>query len=203
MLKIYVPRNPEYLDGIIAPCSAIVSNGVIEGNRMLVHYEGNLYGASNLMEFHGRLASAAGRLTHNYATTARAMLKADEMIEVAHLDPDRRVIVEIVDADALERWAGETTAQIAGAKVEPGRHTTITDPDYLSQLVQLAYDGEGLVYRSRSGQVVFAKMTGGFTVYEHDDPEVSDRLRNVLDEDRLKWVVGAEAASVGAAPPTF
>jgi len=46
-----------------------------------VHYEGNLYGASNLVDYDSRVIVAANRLRSNAPTIARLMLRLEEVDE--------------------------------------------------------------------------------------------------------------------------
>lgn len=192
--KIHVPARPGVLGGTIMPGSAIVSDGTVRDGRVLVHFEGNAHGASNLLEFHERMVSAAGRLARSYPTTATGLLRADDLHDVALVDPDRLVVTDVLEPEILEAWSGEKVAAISGSRMKPGRHVEMADGEFLNQLAHLGHDGEGWLYRSRAGQIVAANGIGGIMVYDHDDQEIVARLRGMLDDDRLAWAVGRPSA---------
>lgn len=65
---IFVPRPDSRLDQEIAPGSGIV--GVMSGERMVLYFEGNLFGAENLTNPEERLVCAFGRAATGYPTAA-------------------------------------------------------------------------------------------------------------------------------------
>ena len=52
-----------------------------------VYFEGNLYGASNLVTVEQRLAQAAGRLLARYPTRARGWFDERDLIVVGTYEP--------------------------------------------------------------------------------------------------------------------
>ena len=91
MLVVYVPRPDSNAAQVIAPGSAVVGRPdavrevVVDGVRtkmVEVYFEGNLYGASNLVTMGQRLAQAAGRLVARYPTTARGWFDEGDLVVV-------------------------------------------------------------------------------------------------------------------------
>jgi hypothetical protein len=192
ILNVYVPVEGSRAASSILKGSAVVSDGVEREGRIHAWYEGNAYGAENLEDLYGRTVVAAGRLKTDYPTVAKAFYHTEELREVATFDAERNVFVEIADPDALRDWCGESLEQIAGARLDPGRHERIGVTDFLNQLNMLGSDGGQFYYRSRAGQIVTASGGGVFQVHDHDDPEIRERLSAVLDPARLTWAVGTE-----------
>ncbi len=74
---IYVPAaDAEACVAQIDAGSGIVGVA-LPGGQVLLHYEGNRYGAENLQRYDDRVHQAAGRLFQNYPTMARMQLPAD------------------------------------------------------------------------------------------------------------------------------
>jgi hypothetical protein len=86
--------------------SAIVGQPAQGAERVLVYYEGNLYGAENLKAYEERVQIAAGRLTQHYPTVARSSLRKEELICVGSFDTQAHLIT-VDEPDLLEAWAGE------------------------------------------------------------------------------------------------
>lgn len=105
-LNIYVPANPSQVT--IAPRSAIVGVPREEG-QVWVHYEGNLFGATNLRQFHERLISAAGRLVKRYPTVACACLPEKDLVAVGVYDAEHWCVDAIHDPERLQQWLGDET----------------------------------------------------------------------------------------------
>ena len=97
-LTIYIPKPGELIDKLLAQGSGIVGEPHAVG--VLLHYEGNLYKASNLVRYEDRLKHAAGRLVARYPTRAMLVLPEREVAETllavggydsdaweAHIDP--------------------------------------------------------------------------------------------------------------------
>lgn len=78
---VWVPAPHAAIRAIIKPGSAIVGINTGDG-RVMCFYEGNLYGAVNLVEFKDKVACAAGRLKHDYPTIAKAWVPKDDLVPV-------------------------------------------------------------------------------------------------------------------------
>src|SRR5690554_3034747 len=85
-LNILIPLAGSFAAKVIAPKSAIVADPSVSGDRLICHYEGNLYGAENLQTFYDRLCSASGRLAASYPTAAMGEFEADDFMLVAEFD---------------------------------------------------------------------------------------------------------------------
>ena len=113
-LNVYVP-NPDapdvvalQLDGI-DPKSAIVGAdpeelGRGEADRVLIYFEGNRYGASNVKTFADRAMLAGGRCVERYPTTAMRAVLAEALVKVGTLYLDHKR-VEVEDGLSLTRLA--------------------------------------------------------------------------------------------------
>lgn len=90
-LKIYIPVAGSMIDKVIERGSGIVGVDRADGS-LLLHFEGNLFGAANLKRHDERLRHAAGRLVSRYPTRAMMVLSKDEvathLIEVGEYDAD-------------------------------------------------------------------------------------------------------------------
>lgn len=96
---VYVPKDPR-LESFIVRGSAIVGEPT-ESGRVVVYYEGNLYGSAPTFE--DRLRLAAGRLSEGYPTIARAWLEPDALLEVGSYEyPSGRFV--LTNEPALEAW---------------------------------------------------------------------------------------------------
>lgn len=81
---VYVPVPGSRTDSRITPGSGIV--GRPHDCRIHLHYEGNLYGASNLHDIHTRLLCAWGRLKDRYPTVAQTMVDESEVVKIGEFD---------------------------------------------------------------------------------------------------------------------
>ena len=113
-LNVYVP-NPDapevvqlQLDGI-DPRSAIVGADPEElshgaADRVVIYYEGNRYGASNIKTFADRAMLAGGRCVERYPTSAMRAVLAEALVKVGTLYLDHKR-VEVEDGLSLTRLA--------------------------------------------------------------------------------------------------
>lgn len=89
-LNVYIPRQGSRLASVITTGSGIVGSTekFPDGDRIVIDYEGNIYGASNVKTYADRLDVAAGRhlfnYPHRYPTIARMYLPrdTDELIKI-------------------------------------------------------------------------------------------------------------------------
>jgi hypothetical protein len=98
-LTVYVPRAGAELG--IAPGSAIVGELADDG-RVLIHYEGNLYGGHP--RFEDRLLHAHGRHVVQYPTVARSLVAPHEIVAVGSYAPDRDPKFVIDEPQLLDAW---------------------------------------------------------------------------------------------------
>lgn len=116
VLTIFIPAAGRAAFLGVDPGSAIVGMLKEGSERVLVHFEGNRYGAENLKRFDERVEHAAGRLIQNYPTIAKASLAVTDLAAVGTYDSESRAIL-VYDSETLARWAGEivTSGRTAAA----------------------------------------------------------------------------------------
>lgn len=86
-MNVYVPA-PGWVTTIDRG-SGIVNDPNVwatNGGRIVVDYEGNRFGASNIVTFADRVMIAAGRHTERYPTIARSALVPESLIRVGTYD---------------------------------------------------------------------------------------------------------------------
>lgn len=103
-MKIYVPVDA-FLLGHLRRGSAIVGREIAD-DQIWLRYEGNLYGASNLVNFEDRLSVAAGRLVDRYPTVAQMVVMADHVVEVGSFEYRREGSLVITNRARLAEWLG-------------------------------------------------------------------------------------------------
>ena len=102
-LKLYVPAPGSAWRTLVAHGSAIVGKPADE-EHTLIHYEGNLYAATNLTDFPSRAQSAAGRLDKNYPTVAKAVVPTAALVEVGEYDVETSQVRTLTNPSALAEW---------------------------------------------------------------------------------------------------
>lgn len=107
LFDLFVPADGTDLG--IDPRSAIVASVTQRGQpRLLVHFEGNRFGAENLRRYEERCLHAADRAAVAYPTIAKENLPIGELVRVGQFDLRARRVVAIERPDALAAWlAGE------------------------------------------------------------------------------------------------
>lgn len=105
-VPIYVP-NSTRLQGLVAAGSAIVGEERAAG--VVIYYEGNLYGASNLNKYEEKLSAAAGRLKADYPTAAKLLVQSEDLVEVGVYDTAIWAVAAITNREALAEWLGGTS----------------------------------------------------------------------------------------------
>lgn len=80
VIDVYIPALSDPLRGVIRLGSGIV--GTTDGERTTIDYEGNLYGAQNIVTWADRVMIAAGRHSTRYPTVARSWVKPEALIRV-------------------------------------------------------------------------------------------------------------------------
>ncbi len=91
----------------IARASAIVAwpNEPGSTDSLDVYYEGNLYGAVNMMRYAERCMCAHGRMAMKYPTVAFGRFPANLFLLVGVWHP-REKVVEVSNMNALAAWCG-------------------------------------------------------------------------------------------------
>lgn len=85
---------------LIRPGSGVVSSAPERGGRILVDFEGAVYGQASMKVYADRVCHAWGRQTANFPTVARAWPRVDELVRLGTFDPIEGV-VELDDVCAL------------------------------------------------------------------------------------------------------
>jgi hypothetical protein len=106
-LRVYVPREGTAARAAIAEHSGVVGTAV-EGGRVVVDFEGNLYGAANIKTYADAVHHAAGRHAwgaEGYPTRARTEVDEDEVLEVGFYNGER-VQVYPEQVGTVADWLG-------------------------------------------------------------------------------------------------
>jgi len=133
-------RTGRNLETDILPKSALLcasqDGSMIVDDDGLVHFafEGNANGAVNLERFHERCQCAAGRLATRAPSSAYGHAQAEDLTPVASFDLLNYVFVEVIDAAAMELWAGEPVSSFLPP---PGLNTPSDDASITAPLTQL------------------------------------------------------------------
>ncbi len=106
-LMLYVPRPGTWLGKSVIRGSALVGipREIDVPGRVLVYYEGNLYGAENLKRYAERCLHAAERGVLRFPTVAFSETAVEDLIPVGKYHYADKV-VEIDDAAVLKEWCG-------------------------------------------------------------------------------------------------
>lgn len=108
---IFVPKEGTNLG--IHPGSGIVAAiDDAAARTVVIYFEGNLYGASNLSDFESRVNQAAGRQAQRYPTIARMVAPREDLIEVGRFDYSANQIVSLLNEHALAKWIPDETSWI-------------------------------------------------------------------------------------------
>ena len=121
-VRVYLPApNAPALSHVLAG-SAIVSRHQRAHRpdepggpaRLLVHYEGNRYGAANMVTYADQAMLAYWRMRDHYPTVAQAAVLVEQLVRIGTLDAERGEI-ELVDAEHardLAEWLGCSTERL-------------------------------------------------------------------------------------------
>lgn len=110
-LAVYVPEPDASAEAArtvahIDRGSGIVGKIIVEADPdespLLVYYEGNRYGATNMERYAERVMHAAGRMTEDYPTTAQSVVRADALIQVGWWYPQERRVDLVGSAESDE-----------------------------------------------------------------------------------------------------
>lgn len=78
-------------------------NGTIVTTRLMLYYEGNIYGSTAFPDWETMLFHAADRLIARYPTVARCWVESEGWLHVGWYDHDLRRL-DIEDQAALDAW---------------------------------------------------------------------------------------------------
>lgn len=105
VIDVYIPALSDPLRAVIRLGSGIV--GTTDGERTTIDYEGNLYGAQNIVTWADRVMIAAGRHSTRYPTVARSWVKPEALIRVGTYEHDRVPAIELeADVALVCAWLG-------------------------------------------------------------------------------------------------
>ena len=102
---VVVPKaeRAQWVAAMIDPGSGIAGCGVPGlPDKLLVYYEGNRLGASNLNTLEERTLHAYGRMTKKYPTVAMAMMDRNDFEVIGTISPDRFEVD--MKSTALQAW---------------------------------------------------------------------------------------------------
>jgi len=104
-LDVYVPKLATLPE--IRPGAGIIgSPRVDDPDKLLIDYEDNQAGASNIQTYADRVVHAADRHLTGYPTAKRMLADADDLLLVGTFDTHSGV-VDVSDSQVLESWLTE------------------------------------------------------------------------------------------------
>lgn len=112
--SVFVPLKGTYLSDLVAAGSAIIKARSIGDNRVLVYYEGNVYGAENINRFEDKCMVAAGRAKDRYPTTAMTATALSELIDIGIYDLESNTFeLDETYHDVFRDWTKSTCIYMA------------------------------------------------------------------------------------------
>src|SRR3712207_2626325 len=107
-LWVWVPNPGSPLRLFIEQGSGIVSRPLADtDDRVLISYEGNVYGMQNIVTYADRVYHAASRLLSHYPTIATAFPARTELVLVGTFDGTRVVLDGLDVVDVVDEWVGQ------------------------------------------------------------------------------------------------
>lgn len=103
IVNVYTPTPGSLSCASIHEGSGIVGTPLGGSGRVLIDFEGNLYGAENMRTYEERLLHAADRHRTRYPTMARMAVRVAELHLVGTYDTDTRTLL-VTDEAALAAW---------------------------------------------------------------------------------------------------
>jgi hypothetical protein len=91
-IDVFVPNEDHPIRAMIAAGSGIVGGPALRGGNLEVDYEGNLYGAANIVTYADRISLAHGRMAQHYPTVARTLVEPEAMTRVGTYLPATGVV---------------------------------------------------------------------------------------------------------------
>ena len=101
-VRVYVPTPGSTLERAIKHGSGIV--GTPEGERVMIDFEGAIYGQSGMARWADRVLYAADRHGTHAPTVARAWIEPEELMEVGVWFPADNRIRLIVSPESVKHW---------------------------------------------------------------------------------------------------
>jgi len=122
-LTLYVPQAGSYLEDHIKAGAAMLGSPAKEwleakygewvitadpledtaNSKLMIDFEGNIYGAENMRTYADRVEHAAGRHRDHAPTIARLVVAREDLIAVGSYDGER---IETQNSEALASWLG-------------------------------------------------------------------------------------------------
>jgi len=196
ILDVYVPAPGSPAADHIRHASAILSDPRrTRDGRVLIYFEGNLNGATNLTWYRERLACAAGRLVTSYPTVAQARIPANQLHLVARYDAARYVLTDVLNQIALEAYAMEQIHEIQGRSLPPGDVDWAVAANLVNvgatMLARAEHENGDAFYRSLAGQIFrFRLVEKTVRCFEPTDPAIRAILDGKLDEQEKRLAFG-------------
>lgn len=180
----------------ILPGSAILcradDNGLprVESHgKVEIWFEGNLNEAANLNRFIEKIACAAGRMVHDYPTTARDAVEPGNVMVLAEYDLRRNIVTRIVDAAAWRRMLEHPDLTYLAPPAPDG---DVTDGAYIgaeaerigTRYLPLKQTGQAgpWAFQLNDGRVLFQTGPTEGQLFWPDDPRI-EQLRDLLDPE--------------------
>jgi hypothetical protein len=113
-MDVFVPIDGHPIRTMIVAGSGIVGGPDFRGEYLAVDYEGNLYGARNIVTYADRVNHAHGRMVDRYPTIARTLVEPEAMTKVGTYDPVTGVVTLFDGAMGIVlRWCSIPRDQLA------------------------------------------------------------------------------------------
>jgi len=146
---------PASADAGIAPRSAVVSSCDQPGDTRLSYFEGNIFGASNLLSYSDRVRCAVGRAIHRYPNLAKSRLPVSMLQHVGTFDARSQRITAITDPAAVSAYLAPELLPHGRGGASPccgGLSPLHADPTAWARVASPAYmDRRGSTRGGRNG----------------------------------------------------
>lgn len=86
-IGVFIPRDHETepFCGLLKGTAIVSDRSLLSGGLIEVYYEGNKYGACNLLHFEDKALCAVGRLILRYPTVAKMLVKPESLKQVGYI----------------------------------------------------------------------------------------------------------------------
>ncbi|POP51549.1 hypothetical protein [Zhongshania marina] len=86
-IGVFIPRNhqAEPFCRLLKGTAIVSDRSLLSGGLIEVYYEGNKYGACNLLHFEDKALCAVGRLIQRYPTVAKMWVKPESLKQVGYI----------------------------------------------------------------------------------------------------------------------
>ncbi len=156
-------------------CLATGTSPLVEDDgTVFFAFEGNNNHASNLERYFEKCLCAAGRLAHRHPSIAYGRARAEDLTVVASYDLDRMVFSEILNAELLEAWSGETVDSFMPPRIS----TPCSDLDKIAPYLALPMRHvwsdyyKSAVWKMQDGSIIAKEDDDPITVYSIEDAEL-------------------------------